>query len=74
LEDTGTNEKKTPDHSGSGSCICSRLRQRHITGAGNNGTGFRPKVGADGNNNQGGNSGGTRPHVTATKRWNRTNY
>ena len=42
--------------------------------AGNNGTGFRPKVGADGNNNQGGNSGGTRPHVTATKRWNRTNY
>lgn len=42
--------------------------------AGNNGTGFRPKVGADGNNNQGGNNGGTKPHVTATKRWNRTNY
>lgn len=42
--------------------------------AGNNGTGFRPKVGADGNNNQGGNSGGARVHVTATKRWNRTNY
>lgn len=39
----------------------------------NNGGGFKPKVGADGNN-QGGNNGGTKPHVTATKRWNRTNY
>lgn len=40
---------------------------------GNNGGGFKPKVGADGNN-QGGNNGGAKVHVTATKRWNRTNY
>ena len=40
----------------------------------NNGGGFKPKVGADGNSNRGGNSGGAKAHVTATKRWNRTNY
>ena len=39
----------------------------------NNGGGFKPKVGADGNT-RGGNSGGAKVHVTATKRWNRTNY
>lgn len=43
--------------------------------AGNNGGGFKPKVGGDGGNNQGGNNGGgAKVHVTATKRWNRTNY